>query len=792
MSHSAATNGVTDPWEAVYPVEEHLKAFEAALYADEVYIEHHGEASSPGSGPQPTPTTSRIRKISALSDWAPVNLKVKKRKKKDRLSSKRLGHDWWFLVLRWPLLLFIFLFIGAEFGIYVLIRQLVNAKEWVSAWRGKKGVLRKKLRASTTYEEWKEAAKELDDYLHFDEWKKIDDDPYYDWRLIKKVGRSLKMLREKKDARGCLGVLETCIRANFAGIESSRLYSETFLGTKDLLESYLDEQEKALEYIRETPDLSIDEKKKFFKSANTNLGISALCLSGGAALGYYHYGVVRAFLDADLLPRVITGTSAGGLIAALTACHTDEELKVLLVPKLADKLTACDEPFSVWSRRLWETGARFDSVIWARKSTWFTRGSMTFKEAYLRTGRILNITVIPADRHSPTKVLNYVTAPDTIIWSTLLASAAVPGIMNPVVLMQKLKDGSAVPWNWGSRFKDGSLRVDIPLQALNLYYNVTHPVVSQVNPHVHLFFFAPRGSPGRPVAHYKGKGWRGNFVLSAAEQWLKHELTKNFKVIRDLELLPEILGQDWSSIFLQRFEGAITIWPKTRASDWARILEDPDPQNLDRMMKVGKLVTWPKLHMIGNRMRIEKQIFLGRQALRKITRTRPRNISPEGITPPPNGSDLPLSVDTDAEAAFSNGTQWFYRRGHHAGTERPGDLEHDPLRSSAVRKKWVADLLHGGTEERNTRSPAYGQLPAGGFFRRLRTNSFPNLRLSGLRENVQERQDKMDVSVERSWSSDSSSDDGVSVEGSRPSYLSSPRYEPGQELDEGEESDVDM
>ena len=40
------------------------------------------------------------------------------------------------------------------------------------------------------------------------------------------------------------------------------------------------------------------------------------------------------------------------------------------------------------------------------------------------------------------------------------------------------------------------------------------------------------------------KGWRGNFLLSAGEQWLKHELTKNFKVIRDLELLPQLLGQD--------------------------------------------------------------------------------------------------------------------------------------------------------------------------------------------------------------------------------------------------------
>ena len=90
--------------------------------------------------------------------------------------------------------------------------------------------------------------------------------------------------------------------------------------------------------------------------------------------------------------------------------------------------------------------------------------------------------------------------------------------------MQKTRDGSIIPWNWGSKFKDGSLRVDIPLQSLNHYFNgrltfrylashfislsssVTHPVVSQVNPHVHLFFFAPRGSAGKPVAHRKGKG----------------------------------------------------------------------------------------------------------------------------------------------------------------------------------------------------------------------------------------------------------------------------------------------
>jgi predicted acylesterase/phospholipase RssA len=138
---------------------------------------------------------------------------------------------------------------------------------------------------------------------------------------------------------------------------------QTFLGTKDLIEAYFDELENSLEIIRETPALSIEEKKRFFKSANTNLGISALCLSGGASFGYYHCGVVKAFLDAGLLPRVITGTSAGGLVAALTCTRTDEELKVLLVPELANRITACEEPFKIWGERVLKTGARFDSEL---------------------------------------------------------------------------------------------------------------------------------------------------------------------------------------------------------------------------------------------------------------------------------------------------------------------------------------------------------------------------------------------------------------------------------------------
>jgi hypothetical protein len=187
--------------------------------------------------------------------------------------------------------------------------------------------------------------------------------------------------------------------------------------------------------------------------------------------------------------------------------------------------------------------------------------------------------------------------------------------------MQKDKaTGQAIPWNWGHRFKDGSLRVDIPLQDLHSLYNVNYPIVSQVNPHVHLFFFAPKGMPGRPVAHRKGKGWRGGFILSASEHVLKLHLSMNFKIIRDLDLLPSILGQDWSTVFLQQFGGAVTIWPKTRAWDWFRILSDPDRKELSRMINVGKGVTFPKLHMIENRVRLERLIETGRKSARQAIR----------------------------------------------------------------------------------------------------------------------------------------------------------------------------
>ncbi len=58
-------------------------------------------------------------------------------------------------LIRWPLLLIIFLTIGLEFAAYVLTRQAVNLVELAVGWRGQKGELRKELRRAESWEDWR-------------------------------------------------------------------------------------------------------------------------------------------------------------------------------------------------------------------------------------------------------------------------------------------------------------------------------------------------------------------------------------------------------------------------------------------------------------------------------------------------------------------------------------------------------------------------------------------------------------------------------------------------------------
>uniref|UniRef100_A0A060SWG7 ARAD1A04554p n=1 Tax=Blastobotrys adeninivorans TaxID=409370 RepID=A0A060SWG7_BLAAD len=577
-----------NPFDVDYTNRDHLVDFERALHEDEASY------------------------IISVNDWAPVNAPLKRRLRRKPTDSDP-GTGLGYTLFRWPILVAIALWLALLAFVYAIVRFWVALFEYFITWRGPRRKLRENLRSARSYEEWINAAKVLDDHLGNTSWKHSPKFSRYDYRTIGRITNSLRQLRSQNKAEEVGSILQGCVKHNFAGTQGQPLYSQCYYGTKDLVEEFNSEIVKSLDYLATHPNLTPQSRRLLFKMFSKNFGKTALCLSGGATFAYRHFGVVKALLEQDLLPNIISGTSGGGLVAALVGTRTNSELRELLTPQLADKITACWEKFPKWVYRFYSTGARFDAVDWAERSCWFTMGSLTFREAYERTGKILNISTVPADPNSPSILCNYITSPDCVIWSALLASAAVPGILNPVVLMMKTKKGNLVPYSFGNKWKDGSLRTDIPVHALNVYFNVNFTIVSQVNPHISLFMYAPRGTVGRPVSHRQGKGWRGGFLGSALEDMLKLEIRKWLKLMKNLSLMPRFFNQDWSSVWLQKFEGSVTLWPRIRLKDFYYILSDPTREQMETMIISGQRCTFPKLLFIRHQVNIERAIDRGRK-----------------------------------------------------------------------------------------------------------------------------------------------------------------------------------
>jgi hypothetical protein len=207
----------------------------------------------------------------------------------------------------------------------------------------------------------------------------------------------------------------------------------------------------------------------FLKRARAAYGRTALCLSGGAMMGCYHFGVIKALLEANCLPHIISGTSAGSVVGAIVCTRTDDEILADLRPEVLCKHLLCfNRPWADRMRSVWKTGNMFDFDYWIDLIKWFTRGQTTFLEAYRRTGRIFCITLSSTSNKSPPVLLNYMTAPNVTIASAVVASAAVPGFIDPVRL--QVKDDNGVVRKQGGEkdqaFWDGSIQRDIPSQGL--------------------------------------------------------------------------------------------------------------------------------------------------------------------------------------------------------------------------------------------------------------------------------------------------------------------------------------
>ena len=232
--------------------------------------------------------------VVALNDWRPIYQRVKRKRakprKKPRRSTDETREGFVYSILKWPFLLVVsgwILFLACS---YITTRLYIHGYERLVTWRGQRQRLRHNLRSKTNYQDWRIAAQELDDHLGNEQWKRTDDYAYYDHTTVTKVkeqlkeGRTLAKSQEKikgrsnSEAVNKLRVLvEACVKNNFVGVENSRLYSETYYGTKHLAQEFIDELHSSLQYLLQSSQLSQSEKYSLAKHLHTNFGRTAFC-----------------------------------------------------------------------------------------------------------------------------------------------------------------------------------------------------------------------------------------------------------------------------------------------------------------------------------------------------------------------------------------------------------------------------------------------------------------------------------------------------------------------------------
>lgn len=415
-------------------------------------------------------------------------------------------------------------------------------------------------------------------------------------------------------------LMRTALSRDLGGMGKSDLYHHSHIGTKQLIERYVDSATDVIETLTSesavnlTNNVSYNELLEGLLLARQSFGRSALLLSGGATFGMMHIGVVKTLFDADLLPRIISGASAGSIVCAVLCTRTDEEVPTLIKEFPYGDLDVFDEK-----------GCQTDLLSHVRKllteGSWsdisnLTRvmkallGDLTFQEAYNRTRRILNITVSSESVYELPRLLNYVTAPNVMIWSAVAASCSVPFVFTAASLL--VKDpltGVHVAWNaTPQRWIDGSVDNDLPMTRLAEMFNVNHFIVSQVNPHVVPFLAKEENIKpyihSDSVAHGqqqpgKGAEWVSTMTSMATEEGL-HRL----HFLAELGVAPN-LATKLQSVLSQRYSGDINILPEIAMQDIPRILVNPTSDFMLRSCLAGERATWPKISRIRDRCAIE-------------------------------------------------------------------------------------------------------------------------------------------------------------------------------------------
>ncbi|KAJ0401582.1 hypothetical protein P43SY_008657 [Pythium insidiosum] len=533
------------------------------------------------------------------------------------------------VLLQWCVAVYQFVRISLSLVAYVTVktikRTVTVAKRWhliASSAEGKQAdALRQAMKQASSYSDWKRMARQLDVFEHKTYWKTTisrDEHELCDFDQVKHITAELKRAIDCKDVKTLAYLVASVVTRNKHGVDNAELHLDCSTGTKQEIEELQGRILEALEMLAGLPSdvLPTHEKTALFRKLRQSFGGTALCLSGGGSIAMYHMGVIKALLEADMMPNVISGSSGGSITAALAACNTNEEMLERIIkndiavryfplgirwfPPLLDQLEHCIKTgFLVKCSNFERTTRHYFSHPMDSEDK---KMYYTFQDAFLKTGRHVCITVSASDvtgHKGPKKLLlNHINTPHVLLWSAVAVSCSLPGIMKGKKLMARDHNGNIVPYDaMGQEWVDGSIQHDLPMETMASCFNVTNFIVSQVNPHVVPF-----------VGDDVHKPTFRKSLFHTLESVIAADVRHRLKMLAFLGLFPKIYGHQFSSYFKQNFSGNVTLIPDFVFLEaiGVKAILNPTKEDMDRYILGGQRAVWPKLAYIGHLCAIEK------------------------------------------------------------------------------------------------------------------------------------------------------------------------------------------
>ncbi|KAL2831983.1 acyl transferase/acyl hydrolase/lysophospholipase [Aspergillus cavernicola] len=540
----------------------------------------------------------------------------------------------------------------------------------LSWWRSKSPRirLRHSLAISTSYEDWEESAFELDELLSSDLWRQNPTSKHYDYRLIMGRLTALMTAREDDDILTLANLLRSGLVRNLGNITSPKLFLHAHAGTKLLIDDYITQVALSIQHVTALQTAPVHDsgftsqaKVELLHDTRQAFGRTTLLLQGGSIFGLCHLGVVKALHLQGLLPRIITGTATGALIAALVGVHSEDELLSFLDHDRID-LSAFERQREAqspgWASR-WLSSSFANGglmTLLRRTRRYFTKGyfldaevleecvranlgDLTFEEAYARSKRILNITVATSGRSGTPNLLNYLTAPNVLIWSAAVASnASNNSLYPPVTIYCKDETGSIVPWPHSQdvvfqpwrhiNYEEG----ESPLSRIAELFNVNHFIVSQARPYIipflrsELNFLDRRPTTGR---------WN---ITRALARLVALEIGHRLRQLNYIGLLPSTLAR---LLIEESVPGShLTLVPDLRLRDFPKLFQNPDQASLEHWILKGERGVWPAISALKVRCAVEIELDKGYQVVR---RRKPAETLGPGPGPGLSTAPAPLS-----------------------------------------------------------------------------------------------------------------------------------------------------